>query len=170
MLLLHSAMRNIETFSSKQMYLYLSLVERKAAEFYHNAWLKWLVFIAFSGQLMVSLSTFWEQFLTDIKFSTYTHNTLCHSFWPVKMLEVDVFKDRCYVVVTLSLLTCQDVRGRCFRESLSQVWGEGLTEGFPSFPAPLWDCETSSNRIWNLERKKHQKKKTTSKSRRTSSN
>ena len=48
-------MRNIETFPSKQMYLYLSLVERKVAEFYHNTWLKWLVFIAFSGQLMVSL-------------------------------------------------------------------------------------------------------------------
>ena len=48
-------MRNIETFPSKQMYLYLSLVERKVAEFYHNTWLKWLVFIAFYGQLMVSL-------------------------------------------------------------------------------------------------------------------
>ena len=32
-------MRNIETFPSKQMYLYLSLVERKVAEFYHNTWL-----------------------------------------------------------------------------------------------------------------------------------
>ena len=30
----------IETFPSKQMYLYLSLVERKIAEFYHNTWLK----------------------------------------------------------------------------------------------------------------------------------
>ena len=29
-------MRNIKTFPSKQMYLYLSLVERKEAEFYHN--------------------------------------------------------------------------------------------------------------------------------------
>ena len=29
-------MRNIETFPSKQMYLYLSLVERKVAEIYHN--------------------------------------------------------------------------------------------------------------------------------------
>ena len=27
-------MKNIETFPSKQMYLYLSLVERKVAEFY----------------------------------------------------------------------------------------------------------------------------------------
>ena len=51
-------MRNIETFPSKQMYLYLSLVERKVAEFYHNTWLKLLVFIAFSGQLMVSLRRF----------------------------------------------------------------------------------------------------------------
>ena len=48
-------MRKIETFPSKQMYLYLSLVERKVAEFYHNTWLKSLVFIAFSGLLMVSL-------------------------------------------------------------------------------------------------------------------
>ena len=55
-------MRNIETFPSKQMYPYLSLVERKVAEFYHNidrrrwlVWLKWLIFINFFGQLMVSL-------------------------------------------------------------------------------------------------------------------
>ena len=33
-------MRNVETFPSKQMYLYLSLVERKVADFYHNTWLK----------------------------------------------------------------------------------------------------------------------------------
>ena len=55
-------MRNIEIFTSKQMYPYLSLDERKVAEFYHNidrrrwlVWLKWLIFINFSGQLMVSL-------------------------------------------------------------------------------------------------------------------
>ena len=53
-------MRNIETFPSKQMYLYLSLVERKVAEFYHNTWLKWLVFIASSGQWMVSLAQKWH--------------------------------------------------------------------------------------------------------------
>ena len=39
-------MRNIETFPSKQMYLYLSLVEREVAEFYHNidrrSWLVWV--------------------------------------------------------------------------------------------------------------------------------
>ena len=39
-------MRNIETFPSKQMYPYLSLVERKVAEFYHNidrrSWLVWV--------------------------------------------------------------------------------------------------------------------------------
>ena len=29
-------MRNIEPFPSKQMYTYLSLVERKEAEFFHN--------------------------------------------------------------------------------------------------------------------------------------
>ena len=29
-------MRNIETFPSKQMYLYLSLVEKNVAQFYHN--------------------------------------------------------------------------------------------------------------------------------------
>ena len=58
-------MRNIETFPSKQMYPYLSLDERKVAEFYHNidrrryfVWLKWLIFITFSGQLMVSLQSF----------------------------------------------------------------------------------------------------------------
>ena len=56
-------MRNIETFPSKQMYPYLSLVERKVAEFYHNidrrcwlVWSKWLIFITFLGQFMVSLA------------------------------------------------------------------------------------------------------------------
>ena len=47
---------------NKQLYLYLSLVERKIAKFYHNldrwrylVWLKWLIFIVFfSRQLMVS--------------------------------------------------------------------------------------------------------------------
>ena len=55
-------MRNIETFPSKQMYPDLSLDESKVAEFYHNidrkrwlVWLKWLIFITFSRQLMVSL-------------------------------------------------------------------------------------------------------------------
>ena len=54
--------RNIETFPSKHMYLYLSLVERKVAEFYHNmdrrhylVWLKWHIFITFSRKLLVSL-------------------------------------------------------------------------------------------------------------------
>ena len=39
-------MRNIERFPSQQMYPYLSLVERKVAEFYHNIdrrrWLVWI--------------------------------------------------------------------------------------------------------------------------------
>ena len=58
-------MRNIKTFPSNQMYLCPSLVERKVADFNHNidrrrhlVWLKWLIFIAFSGQLMVSLVIF----------------------------------------------------------------------------------------------------------------
>ena len=45
-------MRNIGTFPSKQMYLYLSLVERKVAQFYLNMdgrryliWLYELIFI-----------------------------------------------------------------------------------------------------------------------------
>ena len=55
-------MWNIETFPSKQMYPYLSLVERKGAEFYHNidrrrqlVWLKSFIFFTFSRQLLVSL-------------------------------------------------------------------------------------------------------------------
>ena len=53
---------DIETFPSKQKYLYLSLVDRKVAEFQHNidrrrylVWLKWLIFITFFRQLLVSL-------------------------------------------------------------------------------------------------------------------
>ena len=56
-------MRNIETFPSKQMYPYLSLAKRKVADFYLNidrmrwlVWLKWLIFITFSAQFMVSLN------------------------------------------------------------------------------------------------------------------
>ena len=56
-------MRNIKTFPSKQMYLYLSLVERKAAQFYHNmerrrylVWLKSFIFITSWRELLVSLS------------------------------------------------------------------------------------------------------------------
>ena len=55
-------MRNIETFSSQQMYTYLSLLNRKETEFYRNidrrrylVWIKRLNLIAFPGQLMVSL-------------------------------------------------------------------------------------------------------------------
>ena len=43
--------RNIERFPSKQMYPYLSLVERKVAEFYHNiyrrSWLAWVIMTYF---------------------------------------------------------------------------------------------------------------------------
>ena len=56
-------MRNIETFPSNQMYLYLSLVERKVTEFYHNidrrqrfGLVKMTYSNRFSRQLMVSLS------------------------------------------------------------------------------------------------------------------
>ena len=59
-------MRNIESFPSKHMCLYLSLVERKVAEFYHNmdrrrylVWLKNLFssffFQAIAGVLNVTL-------------------------------------------------------------------------------------------------------------------
>ena len=51
-------MRNIERFSSKQMYLYLSLVERNVAEFYNNidrrrylVWLRWIILITIWRQL-----------------------------------------------------------------------------------------------------------------------
>ena len=55
-------MRNIKTFPSKQMYLYLSLVERKEAEFYHNidrrrylVWFKWLIFQTIAGILSTKI-------------------------------------------------------------------------------------------------------------------
>ena len=76
-------MRNIETFPSKQMYPYLSLVERKVAEFYLNidrrrwlVWLKWLIFITFSGQLMVSLKKT-EKVVS--KWSAGFHHRLVHT-------------------------------------------------------------------------------------------
>ena len=88
-------MRNIETFPSKQMYPYLSLVERKVAEFYHNidrrrwlVWLKWLIFINFSGQLMVSLGfflltysggNFWTIF--EIQFQSRLALFVGHNAW-----------------------------------------------------------------------------------------
>ena len=78
-------MRNIETFPSKRMYLYLSLVKRKVAEFYHNidrrrylVWFKWLIFITFSGQLMVSLEASWTFSVSSI----HTWVLLISEFFP----------------------------------------------------------------------------------------
>ena len=51
-------MRNIETFSSKQMYPYLSLDERKVAEFYHN--------IDRRGWLVCVKMTFFHRFFRTI--------------------------------------------------------------------------------------------------------
>ena len=63
---------NIERFPSKQMYPYLSLVGRKVVEFYHHidgrcylVWLKWLIFIAFSGQFLVSLKETTPKFILN---------------------------------------------------------------------------------------------------------
>ena len=57
----HGAIRDIETFPSKQMYIFPSLVERKEAEFYHDidrtrnlVWLNWLIFIII-WRLLVSM-------------------------------------------------------------------------------------------------------------------
>ena len=57
-------MRTIETFPSQQMYLYLSLVEKKVTEFYHYidrrrylVWLKWLIFITFFQTIAGVLNT-----------------------------------------------------------------------------------------------------------------
>ena len=55
-------MRDIETLPSRQIYLYLSLVERREWEFYHNldkrgylVWLECISFFTFWRELMVSL-------------------------------------------------------------------------------------------------------------------
>ena len=76
---------NVETFPSKLMYLYLSLVERKVAAFYHDidrrrylVWLKLLVFIALSGQLMVSL--FSNSEATMLSTSAKSFILLCHTY------------------------------------------------------------------------------------------
>ena len=63
-------MRNIETFSSKQMYLYLSLVEKKVAKFYNNTWLKLLVFIAFFRTIHGVLVA-WPGSLRDVSLTKY---------------------------------------------------------------------------------------------------
>ena len=92
-------MRNIETFPSKQMYPYLSFVERKEAEFYHNinrrrylVLFKWLIFIVFPGQFMVSLSTipfplghtyFWKSFGNPFLGIIYVQNWV--HVWQSKM-------------------------------------------------------------------------------------
>ena len=56
-------MRNIETFPSKQMYLYLSLAKMNGVEIYHNkerrrylVGLKWIFFITIWRYLLVSLA------------------------------------------------------------------------------------------------------------------
>ena len=65
-------MRTIETFPSQQMYIYLSLVEKKVTEFYHNidrrcylVWFKLLNFIVFPGQFKVSLCACFIAFQVD---------------------------------------------------------------------------------------------------------
>ena len=67
-------MSDIWTFSLHQMYVYLSSIERKVIEFYHNidrrrylVWLRWLIFSASSGQLMVFL---WSKPYISLKIST----------------------------------------------------------------------------------------------------
>ena len=79
------------------MYLYLSLVERKVAEFYHNTWLKWLVFIAFSGQFMVSLAgvclftiTWWDGVLIPITNGSHLPSPpICVKYqWPDETLKL----------------------------------------------------------------------------------
>ena len=73
-------MRNIEIFPSQQMYPYLSLVERKEAEFYHNidrrSWLVWVEMTYFhrffrtipgARQLTTSQGTYSETLATKFQ-------------------------------------------------------------------------------------------------------
>ena len=57
-------MRNVETFPSKQMYLYLSVVKRKVAQFYHKG-----------------LSIYYVIRSHTLKLSFFLH---WHNFWRVK--------------------------------------------------------------------------------------
>ena len=77
--------RNIERFPSKQMYTYLSLVEGKAAEFYHNIDRRsWLVRVKM---------TYFHRFFLD--------NSWC-PWWHLKfslvlaMLDFDRMSTKCY--------------------------------------------------------------------------
>ena len=91
-------MRNIERFPSEQMYPYLSLVERKVTEFYHNidrrrylVWSKWLIFITFSRQLLVSLLQFLTLFLQyscclNVQYWQYGEWRICRSSISVQRL------------------------------------------------------------------------------------
>ena len=61
--------RNIERFPSKQMYPYLSLVERKVAEFYHNidrrSWLVWVKMTYFHRFIRTTPGVLMEQIRTQ---------------------------------------------------------------------------------------------------------
>ena len=118
-------MRNIETFPSKQMYPYLPLVERKVADFYLNidrkrwlVWLKWLIFITFSGQLMVSLhlltkQSYWIKLNVNQRGRSHCGNSNCRSWDPCCNPRLQYSPGCCYFVV-LMLLFLQYSPGWCY--------------------------------------------------------
>ena len=102
-------MRNIETFPSKQMYPYLSLVERKVAEFYHNIdrrrWLVW------------RLSRTWN--IISIR--------IWHQLWPC---WVDI------ALLGLCIAVAQDRKAGYWEYSLN-IWEYSLMEWPPSVASYL---------------------------------
>ena len=117
-------MRNIKTFPSKQMYLYLSLIKGKEAEFYHDidrkrslVWFKWLVFIAFLGQFMVSLFI-WVHFSSlefDLKpsesFHIFSFRSFCH--WQMRL-------DRMVIMAMIHKYHC------CYAEIMSLYYVKSI--------------------------------------------
>ena len=79
-------MRNIETFPSKHMYLYLLSVERKVAEVYHImdrgrylVWLKRIDFISIWRELLLSFSLEGVELSTGLKEYFFLEN-VCKLF------------------------------------------------------------------------------------------
>ena len=146
-------MRNIETFTSKHMYLYLSLVERKVAEFYHSIiiWLKWLIFFAFPRQFMVSL-----QLQIQIQIQSISIRT---TSWPGKPwtlavtggLEENQRSLRFSIIHHVGTLRAVEIlRDRGDSPGMEIFFNGSLSDHSPPISVPGWLAQ-SSVEIWRSQ-------------------
>ena len=120
------------------MYLYRSLVKRKVTEFYNNidkrrylVWLKWLIFIAISGQLMVSLVTWKFSLLQPLKWHIFTNLHSKLDFFLKKTLLLGA-----YLIISSNIIGYSKWNGLLEREFIGNKWGN-LLDCFATQPWPI---------------------------------